>query len=182
MKLVFWNGKKDLHSLIFLLVFIAFLISPLSGKLPKGAATYFQTVFQGDGTTLNGYKIYTGNDYIYRHHEFLGGVTVQKVSSGFQGFDWSYSLSFDEGTSREIGNVASICESPKSKCETITFDNFIGVNTATYIEVINKIYNRTVYYNPNCDVFVSHTGNPFDQIYLNMVKRFFNDNCQQSNS
>jgi hypothetical protein len=47
----------------------------------------------------------------------------------------------------------------------------------TYINVNDEIINRTLYYNPECDVFISHIGDPFNQIYLDMVKGFFNDNC-----
>ena len=182
MKLVIWNGKKDLHSLIFILLVLAFLFFPDSEESPKRVTTFIHTVFQGDRIILNGHEIYTGNDYVYSHHQYLGGVTVNKVLSGYRGIDWSYNLSFDEGSERRIGDIATMCSHLKNNCETIRFDRFIGVNVATYIEARNSILNWTIYYNSNCDVYPSHRGNPFDQRYLNMVKRFFNDNCQPTNS
>jgi len=177
-KLVLYRNKKEVWILVVSLGLIALLNSPIADKAPL----FLMIAYQGDGTTLNGYKIHTGFDYIFNHDEYLGGVSVQKVASNFKAIDWSYYLKFEEGTSKEIEQISAMCKRPISNCETISFDNFVGVNVGTYIEVNDEIINLTVYYNPDCDVFIRHNGNPFDQVYLEMVNRFFNDNCVESNS
>ncbi len=178
LNLILWRKKKEIWTLVALLGFVTLVNLPIVDRFPL----LLHVAFKGGGTTFKEYKIHTGLDYIYHHHEYLGGVSVQKISPGFKQIDRGYYLKFEEGTSKEIKELSLLCERPISTCETIPFDNFIGVTLGTYIEVNDEIINRTIYYNSECDVFISHTGNPFDQIYLDMVTRFFNDSCPSTNS
>ena len=172
-----YRKKKELWVLVLLVGLVAFFVSPVSDSTPG----FLFALSQGAGTELKGYKIHTGLKYIYHHREYLGGVSLSKISSNFKGIENGYYLTFDEGAKKEINKLTKLCTREISSCESTSFDGYEGIGLSTYIESIDEIINRTIYFNRSCEVFISHMGNPFDSKYIEVVERFFHENCNQSN-
>ena len=173
-----YKKKKELWALVLLAGIAAFFNSPASDSAPG----FIYALSQGTGTELNGYKIHTGLKYIYHHHKYLGGVSLQKISSKFKGTENGYFLSFNEGAKKEFNKLTKLCTREVSSCESISFDGFEGFGLSTYIGTNDEILSKTIYFNHSYSVYISHFGNPFDSKYIEVVERFFNDNRNQSNS
>ena len=170
----FYRNKKELWFLLLLVGLIGFLVSPFSESTPG----FLYALSEGSGTELNGYEIHTGLRYTYHRNEYLGGVSVSKFSSDFKSMENDYHLSFNEGADKEIEKLNDLCSRVLSSCESISFEGYEGIGLSTYIESIDEIINRTVYFNHSCDIYLSHTGTLFDWKYIEIVERFFNDNCK----
>jgi len=177
-KIQLYRKKKELWVLVFLVGLVAFFISPVSDSTPG----FLFALSQGTGTELKGYKIHTGLKYIYHHYKYLGGVSLSKISLNFKGIENGYYLSFNEGAKKEIDKLTQLCTREISSCESISFDGYEGFVLSTYIESIDEIVNKTIYFNRSYSVYISHSGNPFDSKYIEVVERFFHDNRNQSNS
>ncbi len=170
-----YKSKKDLWSLFFILLIVGLLISPYSDR----TTGYIYALYQGDGTEIGGYKIHTGTDYLYHHHEMSGGVSLSKLSKDFGRTEAGYHLTFEEGAKKRSEEITKYCLREGSSCEKISFRNFEGITISNYIEAKDEILNQTFYFSSRCNVHVWHTGAPFDSKYLEAVRKFFDDNCSE---
>lgn len=161
-----------------MLVVAALLNSPLADRAPL----LIQTLYQGSSTSLAGYKIRTGFDYLYHHDQFPGRVSLTRIAPGYKNIDWNFYLIFEQGAKDKVEEIRKMCERPISNCERLSQEKYVGFNLATYIEVNDEIINQTIYFNPKCDVYIYHLGVPFDHRYLDAVERFFDDNCPTTGS